>query len=132
MLVVRTAEDRTDALGQLVGREQPLRLDHLALAVRTHLGSMRFSHGLFMGNRQLMILTPRPLLLTSLLWEAIHSRTSLEMCHEALSQINAQTFLPAASSFWQHHPKNRVVTLLTGRPSTKRNHICSSSGTKSP
>src|SRR5215211_7032625 len=33
MFVVRTVEDPADALGQLVGCEQPIGLDHLALAV---------------------------------------------------------------------------------------------------
>src|SRR3712207_9212287 len=33
MLVVRTSEDLTDPVGELVGAEQPLGLDHLALAV---------------------------------------------------------------------------------------------------
>src|SRR5215217_2175825 len=33
MLVMRTVEDRADSLGQLVSREQPLGLYHLALAV---------------------------------------------------------------------------------------------------
>ena len=58
MLVMRTVEDRADSFGQLVSREQPLRLYDLALAMRTHLGSTELSHGLFLGKRQLMILTP--------------------------------------------------------------------------
>ena len=77
-----------------------------------------------------MILTPPlPLALTRRLWEAIHSRTSLERCQLALSQIKTQTLLPTTSSFLQHHLKNCVVTLLTGRPSTNLSHIFSSSGT---
>ena len=64
MLVMWTAKNRAYPLDQLVGHEQPIGLDHLALGVRTHLGSMAFSHGLFLGRRQLMILTPEPLFLT--------------------------------------------------------------------
>jgi len=61
---MRTVEDSADPIRQLVSREQPLRLDNLALAMRTHLGSIELSHGLFLGRRQLMILTLSVLFLT--------------------------------------------------------------------
>jgi hypothetical protein len=64
MFVMRTIEDSADSLGQLISSEQPIGLDHLALAMRIHLGSIGLSHGLFLGRRQLMILTPRPFFLT--------------------------------------------------------------------
>jgi Transposase DDE domain len=67
VLVMRTVEVRADSLGQLVSPQQPIGLYHLALAMRTHfLGSIELSQGLFLGRRQLMILTPSPLFLT--LW----------------------------------------------------------------
>src|SRR5215210_3642680 len=88
---------------------------------------MGLSHGLFLGNRQLMILSPSPLLLTALLCSSIHRRTWWLTCQEALSQIKTQTPLPAASSFSQHHERKRVVIPLTGRPSTKRSHTSSNS-----
>src|SRR5215210_5163876 len=128
MLVMQTVEGRTGAICQLPGGEQAVGFHYPSLPC-THLGSIGLSHGLFFGSRQLMILTPLPLALTRRLWEAIHSRTSLEVCQLALSQIKTQTLLPATSSFWQHHLKNCVVTLLTGRPSTNLSHIFSSSGT---
>src|SRR5215217_3187214 len=70
---------------------------------------MGFNHGLFLGSRQLTILIPWPPFLTLRLWDAIHSLTSLEMCQEALSQINTHTFLPVAASFSEHHERKRVV-----------------------
>src|SRR5215208_3454007 len=86
---------------------------------------MGFNHGIFLGSRQLTILIPWPPFLTLRLWDAIHSLTSLEMCQEALSQINTHTFLPVAASFSEHHERKRVVMPLTGLPSTKRSHTSS-------
>jgi hypothetical protein len=60
MLVLRTTEDPTDPVGELVSAKQTVGLDHLALAV-VHFGSMAFSHGLRLGGGQLTILTPVPL-----------------------------------------------------------------------
>src|SRR5215213_6732121 len=48
---------------------------------------MEFSHGLCFGRRQLTILTPQPLSLTSRLCLPSHLLTSLEMCQLAFSQI---------------------------------------------
>jgi hypothetical protein len=62
VLVVRTTEDPTDpTIGELVSANQTAGFDHFALAVRTHLGSMVFGHGLCLGRRQLTILTPASL-----------------------------------------------------------------------
>src|SRR5215210_362498 len=72
----------------------------------THLGSMALSHGLCLGRRQLTILTPPPLCLTSRLCLPSQRLSSLEMCQEALSQMSTITFLPISSSFSQHHPRN--------------------------
>jgi hypothetical protein len=64
MIVVRRPECRADSLGQLVGTEHSSGLYNLALTVDP-LGLYRtLSHGLRFGKRQLMILTPWPLLLT--------------------------------------------------------------------
>src|SRR5829696_633837 len=128
MLVMRTTEDPTDPIRKLVGSKQPVWLDDLALAVYTHLGSMALSHGLCFGRRQLTILTPRPLSLTSRLCLPSQRLTSLETCQLALSQMRSRTLLPAASSLSQHHERNRVVMELTGLPSTNLNHVSSSSG----
>ena len=64
VLVMWTVEDQAYSLSQLVSCEQSVRLYNLALAMRTHLGSIELSHGLFLGRRQLMILTPSALFLT--------------------------------------------------------------------
>jgi hypothetical protein len=60
-----------------------------------------------LGNRQVTILTPEPLFLTSRLWEPIQRLTSRLMCQLALSQINTHTLLPSSSSLWEHHSKKR-------------------------
>src|ERR671912_178146 len=95
---------------------------------------MALSHGLFLGNRQLTILTPSTIspFFRARLFLPIHRLTSRLMCQLALSQINTNTFLLMAASFWQHHSKKRVVIPLTGRPSTKRNHASLSSVMYSP
>src|SRR3982751_5963556 len=115
-----TAEDLADPVGELMSREHPIRLDRLAFALGTHLGSIALSHGLFLGKKQGTMGTPQPLSLTSRLWTAIQSLTNLLLCQEALSQTNSRAFLPEASSCWQLHSRNCVVMALTGRPSTNR------------
>src|SRR3712207_8055427 len=83
---------------------------------------MEFSHGLCFGRRQLTILTPPPLSLTSRLCLPSQRLTSLETCQLALSQMSSRTFFPAASSFSRLHSRNRVVMELTGdRKSTRLN-----------
>src|SRR5215208_3180832 len=52
---------------------------------------MEFSHGLCFGRRQLTILTPQPLSLTSRLCLPSHLLTSLEMCQLALSQMRRRS-----------------------------------------
>ncbi len=94
MLVVRTVEGRANVLGQLLGAEQPIGFHHPLRLPCTHLGSIGFSHGLCLGSRQLMILTPRPLFLTPRLCVPIQLRSSLLTCQGALSQIKTKTFLP--------------------------------------
>src|SRR5215212_2851453 len=66
-----------------------------------------------------MIRTPcLPPFFTSRLCSPIHRLTSLLTCQLALSHTNTRTFLPAATSFSDNHERKRVVTPLTGRPST--------------
>jgi hypothetical protein len=62
---MRTTEDLANPLCEFVGAQQTIGLYHLALAVYP-LGLYGIvSHGLCLGKRQLTILTPSPLLLTS-------------------------------------------------------------------
>src|SRR5688500_48002 len=103
MLVMRTIEDPTHPLGQLVGFRQPLELDHDALAVYP-LGFYGVKpRALCLGKRQLMILTPQPLFLTRRLCWPSQRLTSLEICQLALSQMWSNTFLSGAWSFSQLH-----------------------------
>jgi hypothetical protein len=127
MLVMRTIENLTDPVGEFVSAEQSVGLYNLALAVDPF-GSMALSHGLRFGRRQLTILTPQPLFLTSRLCFPSYLLSSRLMCQLALSQMRTNTFLPISSSFSQHHERNRVVMELTGRPSTNLSHVSSSSG----
>jgi hypothetical protein len=83
---MRTTEEPAYALAESVCSSNPSDSTTLRLPC-THLGSMAFSHGLCLGNRQLTILTPRPLSLTSSLCLPSQRLTSLETCQLALSQI---------------------------------------------
>jgi hypothetical protein len=131
MLVVRTSESGTDALGQLVAPQQTVRLYNLALAVnplrfyrvepRALLGQQTgdYPHSSFaeaLLNFPVMRADPP-------------TNLAAYVPTRVVSQIRTNTFLPAASSFSVHHERKRVVIPLTGRPSTKRNHVLSSSGT---
>jgi hypothetical protein len=102
MLVMRTIEDTTNPVGELVR--------------------------LCLGKWQLMILTPQLLFLTQRLCWPSQRLTSLEICQLALSQMRSNTFLPAAWSFSQLHWRHCVVKELTGLPSTNLSHVWSISG----
>src|SRR5215203_1469504 len=132
MLVMRTVEGCAYPLGQFVGRQQPFGLDHPTLAVNP-LRFYRVQPRTLL--RQKAANDPdalaAPFDLSRELWEVIQVRTwSSLMCQLALSQISTHTFLPTAASLSEHHSRKRVVMPLTGRPSTKRNHTSSNSGTK--
>jgi hypothetical protein len=131
MLVMGTTKRPAHPVGEFVRAQHSIELLHdLALAMRTHFGSMEFSHGLCFGSRQLTILTPAslPLSFTSRLCLPSHRLTSLEMCQLAFSQIRRRVFLPSLSWPSQHHERNRVLIVLTGLPSTKLIHISSRRG----
>ncbi len=73
MLVMPTTKYPAHPISELISAQQPIGLDHLALAVGIHLGSMGLSHGLFLGSKQATMRTPKPLSLTRRLWAAIQS-----------------------------------------------------------
>src|SRR5215210_2170028 len=127
MLVMRTTENLTDPVGELVSTEQPVGFCNLALAVNP-LGLYGVKPRTLLGHKtKLTILTPAfsPLFLTQRLCLPSQRLTSLETCQLALSQIRSRTFLPAASSFSKLHSRNRVVMELTGLPSTNLSHVSS-------
>src|SRR5215213_2098818 len=128
MLVVRTTERPAHPVGQFIRAQQSIELHHLALAMRTHLGSMEFSHGLCFGRRHLTILTPQPLSFTSRLCLPSQRLTSLEMCQLAFSQIRRRVCLPTLWSPSQLHERHCVVMERTGLPSTNLIHMSSSRG----
>jgi hypothetical protein len=80
MLVMRTIEDTTNPVGELVSFRQPLGLDHFALAVYPLGFYGVMPRSLCLGKRQLMILTPQPLFLTRRLCWPSQRLTSLEIC----------------------------------------------------
>src|SRR5215207_4642130 len=134
MLVVRTSESCANSLCQLIGAKHTVGLDHLALAVNPF-GFYCVEPWTLLGQQTSD--DPHPfydlaLFESPIMLPYLKRLTSRLMCQLALSQINTNTFLPRASSFWQHHSKKRVVIPLTGRPSTKRNHASLSSGIYSP
>jgi hypothetical protein len=59
------------------------------------------------------------------LWSRSQRRTAPLLCHPALSQMRTSVAAPCAATRSQHHARNGVVTVLTGRPSTKRSQIAS-------
>ena len=128
MLVMRTIEDTTNPVGELVSFRQSLGLDHFALAVYPLGFYGAKPRARCLGKRQLMILTPQPLFLTRRLCWPSHRLTSLDICRLVLSQMRSNTFLPAVWSFSQLHCRNCVVIEFTGLPSTNLSHIWSISG----
>src|SRR3712207_7246072 len=108
MIVMRTTKYPAYSVGELVSSQQSVGFDDLALGVYP-LRLYGIEPRTLLGSRQLTILTPRSLFLTSRLCFPNQRLTSLEMCQLALSQIRSSTLLPAASSFSQHHERNRVV-----------------------
>jgi hypothetical protein len=99
MLVMRTTKDPTDPIRKLISSQKTLRFHDLALAVYPLWLDGVEPRTLLRQRRQLTILTPSPLSLTSRLCFPSQRLTSLEMCQEALSQMRIMAFLPAASSF---------------------------------
>lgn len=91
---------------------------------------MAFSHGLFLGKRQLTILTPSPLVLTPPLCLPSHLLTSLETCQLAVQDQKQDLLADLFELLATPLKGNRVVMELTGLPSTNLSHVCpSSSGT---
>jgi hypothetical protein len=128
MLVVRTIESPTNSVSEFVSSQQSIGLYDPALAVYP-LGLYGVKPRTLLGQKAAY--DPHPL--AALLDLAVVSsqpapELSLEMCQLALSQMRTTTFLPRASSFSEHHERNRVVMELTGRPSTNLIHVSSSSG----
>ncbi len=129
MLVMRATENPANPLGKLVGAEQPLELDHLALAVDPLLGLYGVQPRALLGQQTAY--DPHSSFAAALfdltrLCFPSQRLTSLEMCQLALSQMRSRTFLPRASSFSQLlHWRNRVVIPLTGPPSTNLIHVWS-------
>ena len=109
MIVMRTTKYPAYSVGELVSSQQSVGFDDLALGVyplrlygiepRTLLGQQA-AHD---PHSALALLD------FSVLCFPNQRLTSLEMCQLALSQMRSSTLLPAASSFSQHHERNRVV-----------------------
>ena len=132
MLFVSTAEDLANSVGKLVSTEQPLGLNYLPLAMNPlrldrieprALGGQQTRHysDPMTAGFDLAVVGDDPLSLTSWL-----------LCQLALSQMRSRASLPLCWSLWQHHPRNRVVMALTGRPSTNLSQVSSISGRYSP
>jgi hypothetical protein len=80
MLVMRATKDPTHPIGELVSAQQPIGLDHPALAVGIHIDSIGFNHGLFLGRKHTTMRTPKPVSLSWRLWDAIQFLTNLLSC----------------------------------------------------
>jgi hypothetical protein len=123
MLVMRTTEDPTDSVGELVSTQQTVGLDHLALAMHPF-GFYGVQPWTLLGQKAAY--DPHSfsrLLDTTVVLAEPSSYLTAYVPAVALSQMRSNTFLPTASSFSQHHERNRVVIPLTGRPSTNLSHV---------
>jgi hypothetical protein len=124
-----TAEDLADSTRELVGRERPIGLDRLALAVDP-LGlygvkprallrkkTTHDPHALFLAVFDLSVVFAEP-----------PPDLPGYVPAGVVSQMSRRTFLPSFSSSSQHHERNCVVMELTGLPSTNLIHMPSSLG----
>jgi hypothetical protein len=124
---MRTIENPADPIRQLVSREQPVGLDHLALAVDP-LGLYGIQPRTLFRQQAAYDPHSAATLFDSAVVRGNPSSDLFGVCQLALSQIKTYALLPAASSFSQHHARKQVVIPLTGRSSTKRSHTFSNSG----
>jgi hypothetical protein len=129
MLVVRTIEGGTGAICQLPGAEQAAGFHHPSFAMDPF-GLYRIEPRALDGQQAAY--DPHP---TAACFDPpiVGSDPLPNLLGNVPAGVvpdqNPNPLLHSTSSFLQHHLKNRVVRPLTGRPSTKRNHIFSSSGT---
>src|ERR687898_1024533 len=115
MLVMRTIERPADPLGELVGPQKPVELHDPPFPVYPLGLDGVQPRTLLRKRRQLTILTPQPLFLTSRLCFPSHLRTSLEMCQLALSQMSTSTSCP---------PPRVVRRTTKGTASLHRSRAC--------
>src|SRR5215216_1662436 len=127
MLVMRTTERPADPVGELVGSQQAVEFDDPSFPMNP-LGLDGVQPRALLGKMATHDPHPLAAVFDAGLCLPSHRLTSLETCQEALSQMRSKTFLPAASSSSQHHPRNCVVMELTGLPSTNLIHMSSRRG----
>ncbi len=128
MFVVRTTENPAYPVRKLVCPEQPVGFDNLAFAVypfRLYGVEPRAP----LGKKATDDPHSAPALLDA---AVVPSEPPPHLLGDVptgvVPEMRTIAFFPALSSFSAHHPRNRVVMLLTGLPSTNLNHVSSSSG----
>src|SRR5215213_1454403 len=127
MFIVRTSEGRAHPLGQLVGRQQPVGLDDLALAVdplRLH----RIEPRTFLGQKAGQDAYPAPAPFDFPVMGAYPAAHLMACVPTGVVPNQDQNPLAERFKLSAAHSRKRVVMELTGRPSTKRTHVLSSSG----
>ena len=92
---MRTVEDRAYSFDRLVSREQSVGLDRLTFAMNP-LGLHRVEPRALFGQKAAYDPYSFAAVLDFSVVSGDHPLTPLEMCQLVLSQINTQTFLPAA------------------------------------
>src|SRR5215207_7545166 len=130
MLVMRTSEDPTDSVGEFISTQQPIGLHLLALAVHPFGLDGVQPRTLF---RQKAACDPHSsfaaaLLNLTIMFSEPSSHLAAYVPGSVVPDENQHFLEAAASRFSQHHERNCVVMLLTGRPSTNLSHASSSSG----
>src|SRR5687768_3912743 len=118
MLVMRTTEDPAYPVCEFVSSQQSVGFDDLALAVYPFGLDGVQPRTLFGQQAADDPHSASALLDFSVVLSEPPSDLPGDMPTGALSQMRSSTLLPAASSFSQHHERNRIVMELTGLPST--------------
>ncbi len=131
MLFVSAAKDPANPVGKLVSAQQPLGLNYLAFAVDP-LGLYRVEPGALDGQQTWNYPDPTvagfdPAVMDDDPLSYLMALVPTSVVPD--TQIRSKAFLPLCWSFSQHHPRNRVVMALTGRPSTNLSQVSSNSGT---
>src|SRR5215204_4812553 len=133
MLFVSTAEDLANPVGELVSTQQPLGLNYLAFAVnplRLYCVEPRA-----LGGQQTRHY-PEPMAAgfdLAVVGGDPASHLMAFMPGGGIVPDKKQSLLaPLVEPVAAHHPRNRVVMALTGRPSTNLSQLSLSSGRCSP
>ena len=132
MLVMRTPEGRTDAIGQFLGAKQALGL-HYYCALAVHpLGLYRIEPRASLRQQAADDPHPSPALLDLPIVPPDPPAHLVAYVPAGVLPHQTPNLLARRQLLRTPREELGVVVSLTGRPSTKRNHVSSNSGKNSP